>query len=186
MLEGLPTIIGVPKSDGGRSDFLYTENAPLIATGPFMPTGYKHGAPNERETEQLTCRMEFWHFQRPALDRGLNRDLQPCPSCWSKWLLQGALAWDRDRGYAPGAMLERQASVSAPTSVRSCAPSERAALLPAMGPAPPPLPALAAAPPRGQQGLFEKLKELVEWYEKGLLSATEFAAAKKQLGLCVG
>ena len=76
--------------------------------------------------------------------------------------------------------------MSAPTAVRSCAPSERAALLPAMGPATPPLPALAAAPPRGQQGLCEKLKELVEWYEKGLLSATEFAAAKKLLGLCVG
>ena len=29
----------------------------------------------------------------------------------------------------------------------------------------------------------EKLKELVEWYEKGLLSATEFATAKQQLGL---
>ena len=102
------------------------------------------------------------------------------------WRLQGDLAWDRDRCYAPGAILEGQASASAPAAVRSCAPSERAALLPAMGLAIPPLPGLAAAPPRGQQGLFEKLKELVEWYEKGLLSATEFATAKQQLSLCVG
>ena len=92
LLEGLPTRIGVPKTDGARMDFVYDEDAPLIATGPFMPTGYKNGVPSDKETEQITCRIKFFHFMRPAPE-GLNRDFKPCALCWSRWVLEGEIGW---------------------------------------------------------------------------------------------
>ena len=49
-LEGLPTLIGVPKSAGTR-DFVCTEDAGFVFTGPFELTAWLHGVPDEYETD---------------------------------------------------------------------------------------------------------------------------------------
>ena len=75
LLEGLPTRIGVSKSDGNRADFVYDEDAAFIFTGPFRLVAYRNGFPNDNETEQLTCRMRYVHLQQPApvqLDRSFK------------------------------------------------------------------------------------------------------------------
>ena len=110
LLEGLPTPIGVPKSDGSRVDFVYDEDAPLIATGPFQPTGYKDGVANEKETEQLTCRCKFVHFRHPA-PQNLDRTVKACPMCWSRWVLLGELAWRRHFGQDLDDFLTKVAAV---------------------------------------------------------------------------
>ena len=91
-LEGLPTLIGVAKTDGSRSDFVYNEDAAFIFTGPFELTAYRNGQMDEYETEQLACRMRYVRFSRPAPQQGLDRSFKACAMCWSQWLLQGALA----------------------------------------------------------------------------------------------
>lgn len=108
LLEGLPCPIGVPKSDGSKKDFVYTEDAPLIATGPFQPTGYKDGVPNDKETEQLTCRMKFVHFKRPAPD-DVDRGFKACPVCWSRWLLKGEIHYRQACGESLGTSLGKVA-----------------------------------------------------------------------------
>ena len=109
LLEGLPTPIGVPKTDGARMDFVYDEDAPLIATGPFIPTGYKDGVPDDKETEQITCRMKFFHFTRPA-PQGLNRNFKPCALCWSRWVLEGEIEWRRANNQALEGFLAKVAA----------------------------------------------------------------------------
>merc|ERR1712214_151887 len=62
LLEGLPTLIGVAKTDGSRGDFVYDEDAAFVLTGPSMMAAYKSGVVAEYETAQLTCRVKYWHF----------------------------------------------------------------------------------------------------------------------------
>ena len=57
LLEGLPTLIGVPKSAGAR-DFVYTEDAGFVFTDPFELTAWRNGVPDEYETVQLTTRLQ--------------------------------------------------------------------------------------------------------------------------------
>ena len=178
LLEGLPTPIGVPKSDGSRSDFLYEENAPLIATGPFQPVGYKDGVANEKETEQITCRIKFWHLRRPAPDAGLNRTLKPCPVCWSRWILQCAAAWQLKHGAKPDAFLEKVAAngnVFDPAAMQSSGPacSKGYAAKPSSS-------AGSSGSTGGQADQFARLQALVEWRKSGLLTDAEFARFKKE------
>ena len=56
--EGLPTLIGVAKTDGSRADFVYREDGVFICTGPFKLQAYEGGRVDQCETEQLDCRMK--------------------------------------------------------------------------------------------------------------------------------
>eukprot|EP00973_Karenia_brevis_P059111 8230115-Karenia_brevis.AAC.1 len=56
LLEGLPTRIGVAKSDASRADFVDKENTPFIFTGPYRMIAYRNGVPDSKETEQLDTR----------------------------------------------------------------------------------------------------------------------------------
>ena len=69
LLEGLPTLIGVPKSEGSRVDFLYQEDAACIFTGPFELKAYRDGKVDVTETEQLACRMRYITFKKSAPPR---------------------------------------------------------------------------------------------------------------------
>ena len=90
-------MIGVPKNDNSRTDFLYEEDAPMIFTGPFELLAYRNGVVDRRETEQLTCRLQYIYFQQPA-SGALNRKFKHCPTCWSRWVLSGELQWRNMRG----------------------------------------------------------------------------------------
>ena len=94
LLEGLPTRIGVPKT-GDRTDFLYDEDAAFIFTGPFEMTAYKNGKPDAKETAQLACRVQHVHFSTQSRGVYRGQGLQPCPKCWSRWLLEGAVDWEK-------------------------------------------------------------------------------------------
>ena len=90
LLEGLPTRIGVPKTEG-RKDFTYKEDPTLIFTGPFELLAYRNGVVNEIETDQLTCRLRYVFFSRPA--SAVRQKLKNCTACWSRWVLRGELQW---------------------------------------------------------------------------------------------
>ena len=78
LIEGLPTLIGVAKTDGCRAGYVYDEDSASILTGPFKLTAYKDGFADAHETEQLACRMKYWMFNRPAPCQR-NRSFKPCP-----------------------------------------------------------------------------------------------------------
>ena len=194
LLEGLPTRIGVPKTDGSRTDFTYDGNAPLVATGPFEPTGYKDGVANETETKQLTCRCKFTRFEFPAPEK-LNRDLKDCPHCWSRWLIHGEILWRRACDQQLDDFLSKAASFFEPAAATNSFPLQvlpcvedsvdeegEALLREEVAAAPRPL-----LPPRSSSdassNLFDKLSELVAWRKEGLLSETQFEKAKSKLGL---
>ena len=80
--KGLPTFIGVAKTDSSRGYFVYDEDAACIFTGPFTITAWRNGRPDERDTAQLATPSKYIHGQRPA-PKLLGPSLRPCPSCWS-------------------------------------------------------------------------------------------------------
>ena len=179
LLEGLPTPIGVPKSDGSRSDFTYDENAPLVATGPFQLIGFKDGVPNEKETEQLTCRVKFWHLRRPAPETGLNRGLKPCSICWSRWLLQGAIDWQYRHGGPPDDFLTTLLAKGATGAMPSVSIVSSGQSVPSAQQAE--APARSSTDLQSQDEFFNKLQALVVWHKQGLLSDAEFAQCKQKM-----
>ena len=199
LLEGLPTPIGVPKSDGSKVDFVYDEDAPLIATGPFQPTGYKNGVPNDMETDQITCRMKFHRFLYPAPEV-VDHSFKACPLCWSRWLIRGELLWRQARGVpcdeflskardalgdclpAPDALTSALAGLRNP--IGDSSDEEGEALLRELEA--PVLPVTAAASSNASvapAGLFDQLMSLVAWRKEGHLTEEQFEAAKTKLGL---
>lgn len=182
LVEGLPTLVGVAKTDGSRGDFVYHEDAPFIGTGPFKLTAFKNGRPDEVETEQLDCRMRYWMFSRPARPI-LTRKFKACPLCWSRWVLDGASRWQSQRGIPPDELMQKVLAAHLPP--------RPAALPPAAGPggqssgaAALAGPGCAAAPAAGQPGrLFELMSQLMAWRAHGMPTDAEFASAKRQLGL---
>ena len=168
LLEGLPTRIGVPKSDGARRDFTYSENAAFIFTGPFFLTAYKNGAPDSYETDQLACRFKYVHFARPAPPSGLDRSFKSCPCCWAKWILRGELRWRVREGR----------NVDGPLAVVAAADGGTPT------PQGPPLP--LSEPSRADTtppDLIDRLRQLIAWRTAGHLSDAEFQNAKQALGL---
>ena len=135
-LEGLPVRIGVAKVDG-RSDFVYTEDAAFLFTGPYKFVAYRNGFPDAKETEQLDARVQYVLFARPAPTQ-LDRSFQPCALCWSQWVLEGELAWERARGL-------QLDEVIAKFAVNAATPSAAAPTF-AAGPVAP----VSAAPPAPQ------------------------------------
>ena len=170
LLEGLPTRVGVPKSDGLRRDFTYTEDAAFIFTGPFYLTAYKNGVPDAHETDQLSCRFKYVPFARPAPPSGgLNRSFKPCPCCWAKWILQGELRWRIREGRAvDGCLVVVAAAGGTGTPTAHGTPPSQAEP-----------PRVETTPP----DLMDRLRQLIEWRSAGHLSDTEFQNAKQALGL---
>ena len=168
LLEGLPTLIGVPKSDGSRADFVYDDDAAFIFTGPFELLAFRNGMVDQMETEQLNCRMQYIIFGRPAPPQ-VNRGLKHCAWCWSRWILRGELLWRRQQGVARDEFLKKVAcQLGEPethdTMARACseplardeAPSASSALLASMGPTPAP------------RDLFGQMSAVMEWRRAGL------------------
>ena len=181
LLEGLPTMIGVPKNDNSRTDFLYEEDAPMIFTGPFELLAYRNGVVDRRETEQLTCRLQYIYFQQPA-SGALNRKFKHCPTCWSRWVLSGELQWRNMRGVDGDDFTRKVATVlggipaaPAPAGREHASSSGAQSSGLAQGPA-----TLAAS---ASSQTMSELARAVQWREQGLLSEMEFQAAKRALGL---
>ena len=168
LLEGLPTLIGVPKTDGSRTDFVYNEDGAFIFTGPFKLQAYKDGRPDSVETAQLSCRLKYVEFARAAPDRQ-NREFKPCGLCWSRWLLRGECAWRASHGVE---------SDDFAVKVRTALPAETTAAMPPAAEAPSPRPTAA---PRG--AVFEQLAQLMTWRAQGMLTDEEFTNAKRLFGL---
>eukprot|EP00974_Lingulodinium_polyedra_P037332 3581827-Lingulodinium_polyedra.AAC.1 len=106
LAEGLPTLVGVAKTDGARADFVFDEDVAFILTGPGPLTAYKNGVVDDYETAQLTCRMKYWAFARPAPQERL-RAFKPCAWCWSRWVLHGEVEWQARRGIPPDAFMAK-------------------------------------------------------------------------------
>ena len=172
-LEGLPTLIGVPKTDGSRADFVYKEDAAFIFTGPFEFTAYKNGRPNLRETEQLTTRVRYVYFNKPAAAGHGGRALEPCPGCWSQWVLRGEVAWQTREGKEPDAFMQE---VKRQPFIIDEAPHVAADAAP-----PSPATTHAAASICSQDDVYTRLANLMEWKQRGWLSDTEFQTAKALL-----
>jgi hypothetical protein len=175
LLEGLPTRIGVAKTDGSRSDFVYRENTPFIFTGPFKLVAYRNGKADEVETDQISCRLQYVNFERPA-PKSRNRAFKHCPSCWSRWLLIGELMWQQQRGIEPGPFCAkaRDALNFHPLQTEELPQPPRAPAAELQQP----VPSESAHP-----DFFTQLRSLMEWHTKGLLSDSEFKVAKSKLGL---
>ena len=185
LLEGLPTLVGVAKTDGSRGDFVYKDDAPFVCTGPFALQAYKNGYADPKETEQLACRMKYVVFGRAAPPpEQLSREFRPCAFCWSQWLLRGECEWRASCGQAADDFMEQVGRVlPAPDghtqlpSAPAAAASEPVLAVPG-GVAHAPGATGVAAP-----GFFEQLSQLMMWRDQGKLSDREFAAAKVRLGL---
>ena len=176
LLEGLPTRIGVPKTDGSRADFVYTEDAAFLFTGPFELTAYRHGRPNQKETEQLSTRVRYFHFDRQSLAEHRGRDLNPCPHCWAKWLLRGEAAWQQIHGVAPDSFMDRALAAlglesQAPLTMSPVSSSSQHEVQ------------QSTAPGVSQGSWIEQLAALMDWKCRGLLCDAEFSLAKQRLGL---
>ena len=173
-LEGLPTLIGVAKTDGSRGDFVYDEDAAFIFTGPFKLEAYKNGRVDARETEQLTCRLKYVVFDRAAPER-LNRGLKPCAACWSRWLLRGACAWQESQG-APATefMQEVKRVLGAPPVLAAPEAFDEQASQGA-------LPSQPASSEAHRSQVFNELSQLMAWRSQGMLTDAEFALAKERI-----
>ena len=206
LFEGLPTQIGVAKSNSARADFVFEENAPFIFTGPFKLVAYRHGWPDEKETEQLSCRLKYWEFSRPAPENR-DRSFRPCGRCWARWVLHGELEHRLRHGVDLGDFLTRaRAEMDVAGAAPFCqhSPGPVAAMVPASSVVPaatatvPLLPSTepVQAGPQRMAGRaadatgttvttewFAHLEKLMDWRAKGFLSDAEFAVAKAKLGL---
>lgn len=174
LLEGLPTRIGVPKSDGSRRDFVYEESAAFIFTGPFALTAWKDGKPDAVETEQIARRIKYVHFSEPAPQRGgIVRGKKDCTVCWARWVLEGELAWRTKSGNELDAFLAGVAAVCSQAVAGPPLAQSNSASSSGAGPA-------GAVPPAN---VVDQLRELISWKEQGFVTAAEFECAKRALGL---
>ena len=197
-LEGLPTRIGVSKSDASRADFAYDQDAAFILTGPFKMVAYRNGKPDATETEQLGTRVNYIEFKRPS-PHTLS-SCKPCALCWSRWLLEGELEWQHTQGVTPSAFWlkvatalgqSRASRVALPFASKTATasnapqgqtPSSAAATLTSRN--------ATTSSSSGSAGqvapgtpFFNQLSSLIDWRAKGFISDTEFVNAKRKLGL---
>ena len=164
LLEGLPTLIGVPKNDATRTDFVYEEDAAMIFTGPFELLAYRNGRVDDVETRQLSCRMRYVFFNNPPLARS-GRGLKHCPTCWSRWVIRGEMQWRRQGNHAISEFMTKAAAIVGEQQPGSMPGSST-------GPA-----------PNNKPDVMAELARAVEWRQQGLLSEEEFQATKHMLGL---
>jgi hypothetical protein len=188
-LEGLPTRIGVAKTDGARGDFVYSEDAAFIFTGPYKMVAYRNGFPDDKETEQLDARVNYVHFNRPSR-QGLDRTFTHCAMCWSRWILEGEHQWEHMHNVpADDFMKKVLAGIAGTQSVGCTAFSANSLVAPSScsmaGPVVTPSSASSHTDSltTSQKDFFNQLQTLVEWRAKGFLSEKEFSAAKQKMGL---
>ena len=191
LLEGLPTLVEVPKNDG--VDFVFDEDTPFIATGPFKLVAYKDGEPDEFETDQLTTRPQYFRFPESIPKPSQKTGFAPCPRCWAKWLLHGEIAFRQAHGKDPlsttdivdrakAALFTNPEALVAYERKMAPASSKRAAV------GPPATPPRAKGATQGEgstagepkKGSFDDLTKLMAWRQAGLLSLEEFEKAKQQ------
>ena len=158
LLEGLPTLIGVAKTDGSRSDFVFEEDTAFVFTGPFELTAWRNGRVDAKETDQISTRILYIHFSRPAPPR-VGKNPKPCAFCWSRWVLFGELVWCRaQQGPLDDFMCKVAAALdpSVPAPKRPCVswpPAAPAATAPIAAPiAPAGAAALASSAPSAGAG----------------------------------
>ena len=173
LLEGLPTLIGVPKSDGS-ADFLYQEDAACIFTGPFELIAYRNGRVDVKETEQLACRMKYFTFGNSAPPR-CDRSFNHCPLCWSRWILQGELQWRRKAGVEQGEFMDK---VSQLLGSGAGGDIVMAADVHAGAPI-----SSSVGGSSSSRDMMGTLQQLIQWRQSGSLTESEFANAKTKLGL---
>jgi len=204
LLEGYATLVQMPKNEG--ADFVFHEDTPFIATGPFQLTAYTpDGEVDEYETEQMTTRFTYFFFRNSILKANQHKGFGPCAKCWAKWLLHGEIVYRREHGRHPKSttdVVEKAKAALFPKGEEDLGAYEqqiapKAPKRPAAGPpaTPPRLKGsstgaaaaeisggtstgAAGAPTTG--GRFEELRKLVSWREAGLLSKEEFDAAKQE------
>ena len=183
-LEGLPTRIGVPKTDGSRADFVYKEDASCIFTRPFKMTAYRNGFPDTVETEQLEARVKYIEFARPAPEHR-DRSFKHCPLCWSQWILEGELAWHRTHHVALDEFMEkvvvamsasRGGIIEQPSGDVAVHGAPQGMVGSSTGPA-------LQQQPANNEEFMNQLRALIEWRSQGWLNNDEFNAAKRKLGL---
>ena len=187
LLEGLPTLIGVPKTDGGRADFVFDEDVSFLFTGPFELTAYRNGVVDVRETEQIATRIKYVRFDRPAPPRS-GKAPKPCAFCWSRWILYGQLLWMRDNGVALDDFFKKVEVMAAGGAVPHVAPTpspvvSSTVVAPAASEPVAAVPASSSPSAPSEQDIFEKLSKLIEWHSAGHLNDSEFIASKRVLGL---
>jgi hypothetical protein len=183
-------LVEVPKNEG--FDFVFDEDTPFVATGPFELEAYKNNVPNAYETGQLATRLQYFHFTKTILKEAQNDTRNPCARCYAKWLLHGEATY-------------REKNKKHPLSTTPVMESAREILFPGrFG-----LQGFAAAMVRDarkskadtgdgsgtsssadstrtsataqQKTTFERMKELVAWKESGLVDEEEFKALKKKM-----
>ena len=173
LMEGQPTLIGVPKSLGA-SDFVYTEDVAMIFTGPRRFQAYRDREPDAIETAQLTSRMKYVEFTQSIESEERVRGRKPCGPCWARWVLHGEIGWQENQGvdlsqWLVGAMERLWDS-----------PADMNAYTHTLEPAVPAGVPIQQGPP---ESLWEKLQTLMRWQAEGRLTDREFANAKRLLGL---
>lgn len=178
--EGLPTLVGVAKSGGGK-DFVYTEDAVFIFTGPEQFVAYRAGSADKLETEQLDARIRYIHFPKPLETTNLRSVGKDCPFCWARWILAGELTWRARSGLAPDAyatsVMQDVWAGWNPWRVSTPVATE-------------PKRARIAEPVRLDEieategsDWFGRLDKLMTWRSAGLLSQPQFEAAMVKMGL---
>ena len=75
MLAGFPTLAHKPKTVG--PDFIFDEDTPFIAAGPFKLVAHKDGAPDGVETEQLHTRLQYSLFFKRRPEGVSEKRLRP-------------------------------------------------------------------------------------------------------------
>ena len=174
-LEGLPTLVGVPKTGGSSGDFVYDEDAAFLFTGPFEFVAYRNRQPDPRETEQLSTRVKYVHFATQAPPAAQFGKTKPCGRCWSRWVLSGGLQHRAHGSVEPDAFARKVLATLWPDWDPSQAPVS----------GDPDVAAAASAQPQAVTGdaLLHRLATLIEWRSLGHLTEEEFRAAKRGLGL---
>ena len=185
-LEGLPTLIGVPKTDGGRADFVYDEDAAFLFTGPFQFVAYRDRRPDIRETEQLSTRIRYVHFANESPPPRTCGTLSPCGLCWARWTLRGEVAYQARSSGSLDATSRRILETLWPNwnpllrteseFLASAAEQTTSARALATGG-----PSTPVANP--SDAAWERMVSLMEWRSRGLLTDAEFHNAKRMLGL---
>ena len=94
-------------------------------------------------------------------------------------MLSGELEWKLSHGCALDTIAQRVRTAIGASAQAFVPPSVPLLAAPIPSAPPPPV-----QPGNGNANLFIQLQTLIEWYEKGLLSESEFKAAKIKLGLC--
>ena len=160
--------------------FVYKEDAAFIFTGPYKMVAYRNGVPDAKETEQLDVRAQYVEHHRPTPPQ-LDRTCQACGRCWSQWILEGELAWERAHNVELSDIMSKVAAMVtggaiAHAPIASSAPRTHAQPVAQAGHLPP-----TRVP--GDAAFMDHLSALVRWRAEGALTEDEFAAAKRQPGI---